>query len=113
MVPLVMPEAVAVAVREVLPVCVVVPGMLVHPVFTVEKHMSYEATPLMASVPVFHDADRAVVLADQVTSLLKLVERSKMLLWVGLVGVVVSMVKPLEHCQVAVTAALSVVRMHV
>ena len=74
--PLVKPVAVAVAVREVLPDCVAVPGMFVQPVLTVEKHASYEAMPLTVSEPVFQDADSAVVLLVHVASLLKVVDRS-------------------------------------
>ena len=107
-----MTVAVAVAVRVVLPVWVVVPAMLAHPTLTVEKHTSYEATPLNASVPVFHDADNAVVLVAQVASPPKLVDRSKMLLWVGLVGAAVSTVNPLEHTQPEVLPAMSRVRTH-
>ena len=106
-----MPVAVAVAVRVVLPVWVVVPATLAHPTLTVEKHTSYDATPLTASVPVFHDADNAVVLVAQVASPPKLVDKSKMLL--GLVGDPVSTVKPSEHPQTEMNPALLRVRTHV
>jgi hypothetical protein len=112
-VPLAMPVAVAVAVRVVFPLWVVVPAMLVHPLLTVEKHTSYDATPLTLSDPTFHDPDSAVVLFVQVRSLLNVVDRSKMLPCVGFVGAPVSTVNPLEHCHAATFPALSRVRTHV
>ena len=56
-----MPVAVAVAVRDVIPVCVDVPAIFVHVPLAVLKHTSYDATPLPVSDPTFHDADSAVV----------------------------------------------------
>ncbi len=108
-----MPDAVAVAVRDVLPDCVAVPPIFVHPLFTVLKHTSYEATPLTESLPTFHDAESAVALFDQVLSPLNVVDRSKILPCVGFVGAAVSTVKPFEHCQALTFPALSVVRTHV
>ena len=64
--PLVIPVAVAVAVRDVLPVCVVVPAIFVHVPLAVLKQTSYDATPLPVSDPIFHDADNAVVDDDHV-----------------------------------------------
>ena len=111
--PLVMPVAVAVAVRDVFPVCVEVPAIFVHVPLAVLKHTSYDAIPLGVSEPTFHDADNEVVDPDHVASEPKEVDRSKIFADVGLVGKVVSMVNPLEHTHPDVLPALSVARTHV
>ncbi len=103
----------AVAVREVLPVCVVVPAIFAHPVFTVLKHTSYDATPETASEPTFHDAESAVADVDHAASLPNVVDKSKILPCDGFVGAPVSTVNPFEHCHPDTFPALSVVRTHV
>ena len=108
-----MPVAVAVAVRDVLPVCVEVPAIFVHVPLAVLKHTSYDATPLPESDPTFHEPESAVVDFDHVASAPNDTDRSKIFAEVGLVGAVVSMVKPLEHVHPDVLPALSVARTHV
>ncbi len=108
-----MPDAVAVAVRDVLPDCVAVPPIFVHPLFTVEKHTSYDATPLSASDPTFHDADSAVAFVVHVASFVNDVDKSKILPCVGFVGAALSIRKPSEQAQALVFPALSFVRIHV
>ena len=109
-----MPVAVAVAVREVLPVCVVVPAIFVHVPLAVLKHTSYDPTPLSpVSLPIFQEADNAVAEFDHAISPLNEVERSKMFAEDGAVGALVSIVKPFEHDHPDTFPAMSIVRTHV
>jgi hypothetical protein len=108
-----MPVAVAVTVRLVFPVTVDVPPIFVHPLLTVLKHTSYEATPDTASDPTFHDAESAVADVDHVASALNVVDKSKILPCDGFVGTPVSTVNPFEHCHPDAFPATSRVSTHV
>ena len=105
--------AVAVAVRDVFPVCVEVPAIFVHVPLAVLKHTSYDAIPLGMSDPTFHEAESAVVELDHVASEPNDIDRSKIFADVGFVGAAVSIVNPFEHDQSDTFPTLSTTRTHV